>query len=468
MGNGATGRRVVFILLTLLSAGCRRSGTQEHPPSTGSAGAASELRQFELVAEPAVIPLIDGRPLEVWAYNGQVPGPILRARVGDTVRVRFANRLPEPTTVHWHGVRLPNGMDGVPGVTQPPIAPGGQFIYEFVVQDAGTFWFHPHVRASEQVERGLFGVLIVEDREPPPFSREVVWVLDDWLLGGDGQVAGEFNARHELAHDGRWGNVITVNGRAQARETVATGERIRLRILNVANGRVFSPDLSAFEASVIAFDGLYADRPLSTRGLEIAPGNRVDIDLAVPAALAGRELEIVDRFTRRAATVATVDVVDEPQPTPSVPWTFRHAFERWPDAASARPALEFRLNARAGGPFGIEWMINETAFRHDAGARGHSQHALYRVPVERWVKLRFVNESFRLHPMHLHGQFFHVVARNERPVDEGHWRDTVLVHPRETVDVALNPHDAGLWMLHCHILEHAESGMMTLLEVAPG
>lgn len=451
--------------LLIVAGGCGRGRPEEREPSSTAMTPRGQLREFEIVAEPTTLSLIDGRKLAVWAYNGQIPGPVLRVRVGDTVRVRFANRLPQPTTVHWHGVRVPNRMDGVPGVTQPPITPGTGFTYEFVAQDAGTFWFHPHLRSSEQVERGLFGVLIVEDLKPPAFSREVLWVLDDWLLGDDGQIAGEFNTRHELAHDGRWGNVVTVNGRSQPMEVVAAGERIRLRIVNVANGRVFAPDFSAFDASIIAFDGLYTDRPLAIGGLEIAPGNRVDIDLGVPPSLAGREIEIFDRFTRRPLRIAKVDVVDELQPTPSVQLAFRSPSERWPAVTNAPSVMEFRLNARAGGPFGIEWLINETASRHEAGVHGHGP--AYRLPLNQWAKLRFVNQSSRLHPMHLHGQFFYVVARNEQPVDEGHWRDTVLLHARETIDVALIPRDAGLWMLHCHILEHAESGMMTLLEVSP-
>jgi FtsP/CotA-like multicopper oxidase with cupredoxin domain len=108
--------------------------------------------------------------LKVWAYNGQVPGPVLRVRLGETLRVHFTNNLPEETTIHWHGVRLPNAMDGVPGVTQPPVPPAGEFVYEFTPKDAGTFWFHPHVRASEQVERGLYGVLVVEDASPGVFA----------------------------------------------------------------------------------------------------------------------------------------------------------------------------------------------------------------------------------------------------------------------------------------------------------
>src|SRR6185295_5797340 len=173
-------------------------------------------REFTVTAAPATVMLFDGRPLDVWAYNAQVPGPVLRVRLGETVRVTFTNRLPQPTTIHWHGVRVPNAMDGVPGVTQPAVQPGESFVYEFTPKDAGTFWFHPHLRSSEQIERGLFGVLIVEDRAPRPYTRDVVWVLDDWLLA-NGAIVPEFNTRHDLMHDGRWGNVVTVNGSAAER-----------------------------------------------------------------------------------------------------------------------------------------------------------------------------------------------------------------------------------------------------------
>ncbi|MCY1024011.1 multicopper oxidase family protein [Pyxidicoccus sp. MSG2] len=430
----------------------------EDVPSTG------HVREFELVAAPTALPLLDGRSLEVWAYNGQVPGPTLRATQGDTVRVRFTNKLPQPTTIHWHGIRLPNGMDGVPGVTQPPIPPGGTFVYEFKLKDAGTFWFHPHLRGSEQVERGLFGVLIVEDREPGPFTRELVWVLDDWLLDASGQVDARFNTRSQLAHDGRWGQVSTVNGVAQPEVPLRPGERVRLRLVNVANGRVFAPSFDGLDAAVIAVDALATDRPLPASRLELAPGNRVDLDFTVPEALSEQRLEVVDRFTRRPFLLATLAVSGAAVRPPAVTAA---ASMPAPDLSSARarpPSETFRLNARRGGPFGIEWTINGEAFQHE-GEHASAHHRVYRLPAHQWAKLRFVNESYRLHPMHVHGQFFRVVARDGTPVDEGHWRDTVLIGPRETVDVAMFPQDEGAWMLHCHIQEHAESGMMTLVDV---
>jgi FtsP/CotA-like multicopper oxidase with cupredoxin domain len=426
------------------------------------------VREVELMAAPTTLRLLDGRELKVWAYNGQVPGPTIRVRVGEHLRVRLRNGLPQPTSIHWHGVRLPNGMDGVPGVTQPPIAPGESFVYEFVARDAGTFWFHPHLRGSEQLERGLYGVLIIEEEDPPP-HRELVWVLDDWLVDETGQIDPRFVTRHDLAHDGRWGNVVGVNGTIRPRFPVSAGERVRLRLINAANGRVFSPDLTAFDARIVAFDGLPAGRPLDVSGLELAPGNRVDIELLVPSGDAGKVLPIVDRFTRRPIELAEFSVGPASEAgRPSTAHSSVGFVPAWLGTERVSPDLVFRLNAAGGGPFGIEWSMNGRPMRHEhSELMSESYVAPYRLPVGRWAKLRFVNESARLHPMHLHGQFFKVLSRNAKPVDEGHWRDTVLIHPRETVDIGLVPVDQGQWMLHCHVLEHQDSGMMTLIAVEP-
>jgi len=422
-----------------------------------------EVREFDLVAAPASVALGDGKTLDAWAYNGEVPGPTLRIRLGDTLRVRFTNQLPQATTIHWHGVRVPNEMDGVPWVTQPPVEPGATFTYEFTPKDAGTFWFHPHLRSSEQVERGLFGALIVEDRDPPPYSRDQLWVLDDILLGPDGQIAPAFNTRHDLAHDGRWGNAILVNGKRGTELVVEPGERLRLRLLNVANGRVFVPDFSPLEAKIIAVDGLYTARPLDAAGFEIAPGNRVDLDIIVLPAMAGQRVVVSDRFTRRPLPLAEIVVGGgTPKDTPTFAWPARSDVPDGRFTADEPVHADFRLNARSGGPLGLEWTINGAAMVH---AEHGSHAATYTLPLGERSRIRFTNESYRLHPMHLHGMFFRVIARNGAAVDEPFTRDTVLVHPKETVDVGVVPLDAGLWMAHCHVLEHAEAGMMTLVDV---
>lgn len=420
------------------------------------------VRTFELVAAPTELPLIDGKKLQVWAYNGTVPGPTLHVRLGETIRVHFTNKLPQETTIHWHGQRLPNAMDGVPYVTQQPVLPGESFTYEFTPKDAGTFWFHPHVRASEQVERGLYGVLVVEDAKPPPYSREIVWVLDDWLLDATGQIATPFNTRHDLAMDGRWGNAITINGRTNTVLAVRPGERLRLRLLNSSNGRVFTPDFGDLDAKIIAVDGLYVRAPIPARGFELAPGNRLDIDLSFDRSTTG-PLEVWDRFSaQRPNKLASIQVDGEMVQTPAFPSPASAHVPRWSEGLDVPLAHDFRLNAQQGGPFGIAWTIDGMAMEAD---HRHAMAPTATFERGRFAHVRFTNESARIHPVHMHGMFFRVLARDGVPVDEPFFRDTVLVHPREQVDIGVVPTDAGTWMMHCHILEHAEAGMMTTIAV---
>ncbi len=419
---------------------------------SASAPAKSGSRTFQLRAAPTSVQQFDGRMLAVWAYNDQVPGPILRARLGEEVVVHLDNELPQPTTIHWHGVRVPNAMDGVPGVTQEPIPPGGSFTYRFVPKDAGTFWFHPHVRGAEQVERGLYGVLVVDDAQPPPYSRDEVWVLDDWRLGSDGEIDPRFVTRRDLAHDGRWGQIVTVNGDARQLMVVRPGERIRLRLVNTSNGRVYLPDFGTLAPQVIAVDGMYTRRPLALEGFDLAPGNRLDLDLTIPRDAGGRTLEVIDRFTRRPFTLARLRVEGEGVETPTFAAPSNPRVPTWAGASEQPVDVTYVLNAQRGGEHGIEWTIN---------GRPWGENEVTRLTPGQWVRVRFQNDSARLHPMHIHGQFFKVVAHGGQPVDDPFFRDTVLLRRGETIDVGMVPIDWGRWMMHCHILEHAEAGMMT-------
>jgi len=242
-----------------------------------------QVVDFEFTAAPTEVELFPGHQTRVWAYDGSVPGPTLRIRLGQTLRLKFTNSLPQPTTIHWHGVRVPHAMDGVPGVTQPAIEPGKTFTYEFTPKDPGTYWFHPHVRGAEQLERGLYGALVVDEAEPLPYDQDFVWMMDDWRLTQDAQIYSEFVTGGDISHDGRWGNVPTVNGKAQPTFLLKPGQRIRLRLINSANARIFRPDFSALEAIGIAFDGMTASRPFDPANYDLAPGNRLDLDFTVPS-----------------------------------------------------------------------------------------------------------------------------------------------------------------------------------------
>ena len=179
--------------------------------------------EHRLVARPARMRLVpEPHPeTDIWSYNDSAPGPEIRVRQGDRLRVTVENGLDEATTIHWHGIRLPNAMDGVPYITQPPIEPGGSFVYEYTLPDAGTYWYHPHQRSYEQSGRGMHGALIVEERNPVRVDRDVVWVLGDWRLNRDASIRGGFGSFMDVSHNGRVGNTVTINGRDPARDTPA-------------------------------------------------------------------------------------------------------------------------------------------------------------------------------------------------------------------------------------------------------
>ena len=411
-----------------------------------------ELNAFEF--EAGVRPPYLSR---VWGYNQRVPGPVIRMALGETLEVKLTNNLPQPTSIHWHGVRVPNSMDGVPGLTQKAVPLGKSFVYRFTPKDAGTFWFHPHFRSSEQVEKGLHGVLIVEDPADPPYSAELVWMLDDWLLEKDGSIYDQFVTRHDLAHDGRWGNFLTVNGQYRPVFRVNPGDRIRIRMVNVANGRVFLPVISGMESWVIMVDGLAVAEPFPLGDFDLAPGNRLDLDLVVPANSAGRTFAVENRFSRQPSLLAFLQVATQKAgDTPSFDLPRAGHFPDWKEAKGIPVHHEFILDAERGGIHGISWTIDGRTW---PGAQ------VLELRAGQFYRLRFTNRSSRLHPMHLHGQFFRLLSRNERDTDERFWRDTVLVGPRESVDIGLVPTDPGLWANHCHVLEHAEAGMMTAVRV---
>jgi FtsP/CotA-like multicopper oxidase with cupredoxin domain len=264
-------------------------------------------------------------------------------------------------------------------------------------------------------------------------------------------------------HDGRWGNVITVNGRTSAQLIARAGDRVRLRLVNSANGRVFKPDFGALDVSIIAVDGLYLREAIPYRGFELAPGNRLDLDIRFGAATSGIS-PVVDQFYDRMPNHLADIVVDGIAPSPRQFPSPAHArVPAWRDALALPVTKQFRLNARRGGEHGIEWTINEQAF----AGHHHAAPPALTMQAGSFQRLQFTNQSYRLHPIHLHGMFFRLLARNGVPVDEPFFRDTVLVHSQETIDIGLVPEDPGRWMMHCHILEHAESGMMTTLEVKP-
>lgn len=440
------------------SAGIKKQLTQEFNEAfVQDIEPTGEIIEYPITAEPATIQLASTTITNAWTYNGMSPGPEIRMTLGDTLRIPFTNNLPDETTIHFHGIRVPNAMDGVPGVTQEPIPSGGEFVYEFTPKDAGTFWFHPHVRGSEQLERGLYGTIIVEDEYSKSLDQDTVLILDDWRLRSENLIDENFNNIHDVSHDGRWGS-ITVNNKILEVVDVQPGERIRLRLVNTANARVFQPEFSQ-TVELVAVDGMSLAQPVPYVPIELSPGNRIDIEFIATET----PIQIQDNFMGRTSPLATIQPSGDSVTTGAISYPTTIYLPKWrKGVVSMSPDLEYVLDAHGGGMMGSRamsaaWDINGNLYGNDAP---------FSIKHDELVKVRFRNNSLRFHPMHLHGQFFKVVARDGKLVEEPYWRDTILVHGSETIDVIMMPRDKGNWALHCHIQEHAETGMMTTLTIS--
>jgi FtsP/CotA-like multicopper oxidase with cupredoxin domain len=457
-------------------------------PWPACAGAIADHR---LVAGRGRTHLVGGAHPEtaVWSYNGTVPGPEIRARQGARLRIAVENQLAEETTVHWHGLRVPNPMDGVPHLTQKPIAPGETFVYEFEVPDAGTYWYHPHQRSFEQVGRGLYGPLIVEEENPIRVDRDVIWVLDDWRLLPDAQISDDFGNFMDGSHNGRVGNTVTVNGRIQETFPVRAGERLRLRLINAANARIFALEFQGHRPTVIALDGQPVE-PHEPEGSRVVLGPAMRADLIIDmSGRPGERLPVTDTFYRGLEYRLLDLVYEEVAPRREHPLDapMRLAANTMPDpdpATAERHAVTFEGGMMGGmmGGGGMGGMMGGTmremmggmmrGMQHSGiwaingvAATGHVMEPFLRLQRDRSYVLAMRNDTAWHHPMHLHGHAFRVIARNGAPTEYREWRDTVLMAPHESVDIAFVADNPGDWMFHCHILEHQAAGMMGVIRV---
>ncbi len=229
----------------------------------------------------------------LWGFNGSTPGPLIKVKKGGRIKIRFVNEIAQPSTIHWHGIRIDNKMDGVPGLTQKEVKPKEKFDYDFVVPDAGTYWYHSHNRSLEQVSRGLYGALIVEELKPPTVDHDIIVFVDDWRLNQDGSQLGDFDNFHDQAHAGRLGNfakTLFQNVPKQIRQN----ERVRLRFINVATDRIFPIQLEGLDGKVVAYDGMPIKKLEPIDDLILAPAQRIDIIADVK----GKEI-VINFPTRR-------------------------------------------------------------------------------------------------------------------------------------------------------------------------
>lgn len=428
------------------------------------------------------LPAFGGPALPLWSFApGDVFPNVVRMRFGETLVATVENGIPEgqeELTVHWHGVRLPNAEDGVPYLTQKPIPFGARFTYRFTPPDPGTYWFHTHCNTAESIGRGLIGVLIVEGDETRPYDADQLLCLKDWRVGKDGAAGGflPFLTDSGASKAGTFGALRTVNGAVSPRLALPAGGDVRLRLINVDPTRVPEIGIEGAEAAIVAVDGAGIP-PVPFKTWRLGPAMRLDLVVRMPAT--GGEVRVVDYFAADPVVLSTLVATGEtlargafdpaPLVRPAIPEPDLAAAERMPFVFSAT-ATGAALGAADGIPFGplcasekTFWAINRAPWPN----RGHAvlPPPLAELKRGRSYVFELANVTPHVHPIHIHGHTWRVVKSSAGPVIP-HFADTVLVAPKERVEVAFVADNPGDWMLHCHIIEHQETGMMGFLRVA--
>ena len=470
-----------------------RSGATEHPGPGG-------VREIHLEAREVRWELAPGKVIKGMAYNGQIPGPELRLKEGERVRIVLRNSLPEPTTVHWHGVDVPNPMDGVPGITQKPVQPGETFVYEFVATPPGTRWYHTHFQEHRQLDLGLYAPLIIEPAgpDPFPFDREYTLVLDDWATGtgrplpstregtagGRGGMGGMMGGGMGRMMEGMMGrgmggmlgggqhpayDVMTINGKAFPASqplTVRKGERVRLRLINASADHSHVIRLGGHRLRVTHTDGNPLLQAMEVDAVPIVPSERYDVLLAADRpgawflycaepghAAAGEQVLVVYEGHER-------DRAEPPAEGAAGLILWRYDLGRGREILPPPSGQEHIFDLTlSGGMMGSDvWTIN--------GARYPGTEPLRLRKGDRaWV--RFRNMSMEAHPMHLHGQSFKVLAVNGQQLPALVVKDSVDVEAHMgSVVIEFTAHNPGDWFLHCHKPMHMEGGMITLAKIA--
>jgi len=444
--------------------------------------AGGQIREFRLTASAMTYEFAKGQPTTAWAYNNQVPGPELRVREGDLVRVIFTNNLPEPTTIHWHGVNVPTSMDGVPDISQPPVPPGGTFTYEFVAMPAGTRWYHAHFAEHKQLQLGLYAPLIIEPRDVDTrYDRDYTITFGEWspdaLHPDQNQPNGGMSSMmgDDMMSTPDNPNVIfTVNGKASPAAPslpVRQGERVGLRFINASAMEKHVIRLKGHMMKITHVDGNPLSPPREVDAIEIGAGERYDVEVTannsgvwalycVRPGHAERGLKTLVRYEGAAGDSRE-----------SADTRNTRGFRVWPDTmlsqrqaagATTRPDKQFQLTLSGGTMMG-GMMGEDNANTWTINGKAYPNTDPLVVKQGDRVRVRLFNMSMEDHPMHLHGHSFAVLQYDGRPITPM-VRDTLTVRHMESYDVEFVADNPGTWFFHCHNAEHMEGGLITLVK----
>ena len=451
-------------------------------PVTPSAG--QKVVEKALTAKPATLDL-GGRSVATWAYGDTAPGPLVRATAGDLLRVTLDNQLPAETTIHWHGIRLHNAADGVPGQTQDAIRPGAKYAYEFTAPDPGTYFFHPHV--GVQLDRGLYAPMVIDDpTEPGAYDAEWILVLDDWidgtgttpdevlksLVGDAGQSTGPMNGMDGMGgmDHGSMGNMgaapwgdagdvtyplFLINGRPPTDPEVLTakpGQRVRLRIISAASDTIFTVALGGHLLTVTQTDG-WPVQPAEVDALYIGMGERYD---AIVTLKDGVFPFVARPFGKTSGGQAMALVRTGSGTPPGADTSPKELSRQVLIGSELKPAASAKLSARE--PDAVAQLTLDGSmkpYRWGMNGAKFGENEPLTVKAGQRLRIDARNLTMMTHPLHLHGHTF--------ALPSGLRKDTVLMAPMQSFALDLDADNAGDWMVHCHNIYHAEAGMMIAL-----
>ena len=422
----------------------------------------TKLVEYHLEASEFNWEIAPGKSVKAWGFNNQVPGPALEAQVGDTLVVRVFNKLSEATTIHWHGLCLPASMDGTDAV-QRPIAPGETFEYRFEVPQAGTFWYHSHSNETIQMERGMYGSLVVKGYEDPVTDKESLFMIDDMKLDARNEFTkpGWSVPRLVEKHDGRQGDILLINGKETPIIHVHAGQLERWRFINSSSARYFQLYLGGNKFRIIGTDGGLLESPRTATEVLITPGERIDI---VAGPFSKGETFMIEslRYNRttflkpKRESFATVKVGEAKASYAFIPDVLRKIQPLAPQDAPVNRNI--KLSVVPSLKNGLDFKVNNHLHVNDKP-----------VIIGELQVWEIDNVSMMDHPFHLHGFFFQVLEENGKAPEYRAWKDTYNIKPRTKVKIAWMPDNRpGTWMYHCHILEHHAAGMMANFDVIDG
>lgn len=438
---------------------------------------------YELVAQSMRFTMgEDGRTYNIMTYNDTVVSPILWLKKGKPVTVHVTNDLPDnlSTTVHWHGLRVPLNMDGVPYISQPPIANGHRFTYTFTPKESGTFWYHSHVSMGQQTQRGLSGALIVQEDNPPIVDQDIVWHVRDFVHDSlRGMMDDMFQS-----HQGQTGDAMLVNDiditRSKNTITMGKNERIRLRIINACGARTLHLHSTQLSGQIIALDG---------HAIPVKSWQSVNDKTAI-ALGAGQRMDIIIDGGNKQQTIpiynddfviGQVDIRGQKRQTPLTESIQLPLPTRYADIESAMPLT---LDIDGGAMFDsishyfktkenllkrIQetnkfWFFNGTTLSSD-DLRTGNYNPLFTLKYGHSYVVTVNNHTSWEHPLHVHSLLMQIIERNGHPVNDKYLSDTILIAPGETLKFALLADVMGSWMFHCHIDDHMMSGMSSMIDV---